>query len=77
MFIDNFDRKDYKPAPDEIARNEESSVEFHDIFARYQFEIGMNANIKAKVTHKDDSEHTVKVLRPQSISRRTYSLNMP
>ena len=30
-------------------------VEFHDIFARHRFDIGMNEEFKVKLTPKDDS----------------------
>ena len=34
---------------------EELLVEFHDIFARHRFDIGMNEDFKVKLTPKDDS----------------------
>ena len=37
--------------PEEIARIEE----FHDIFARHRFDIGMNEDFKVKLTPKDGS----------------------
>ena len=49
--------------PDEIARIEDLLVEFHDIFARHQFDIGMNEEFKVKLTPKDYSP--------------AYSLNLP
>ena len=41
--------------PAEIARIEDFVVEFHDIFARHRFDIGMNEDFKVKLTPKDDS----------------------
>ena len=41
---ENFDWKDSTLAPDEIARIEE----FHDIFARHRFDIGMNEEFTVK-----------------------------
>ena len=41
--------------PAEIARIKDSLVEFHDIFARHRFDIGMNEDFKVKLTPKDDS----------------------
>ena len=41
--------------PAEIARIEDLLVEFHDIFARHRFDIGMNEDFKVKLTPKDDS----------------------
>ena len=34
---------------------EDLLVEFHDIFAQYRFNIGMNEDFKVKLTPKDDS----------------------
>ena len=41
--------------PAQIARREDLFVEFHDIFARHRFDIGMNEDFKVKLTSKDDS----------------------
>ena len=41
--------------PAEIPRIEDLLVEFHDIFARHRFDIGMNEDFKVKLTPKDDS----------------------
>ena len=38
-----------------IARIEDLSVEFHDIFARHWFDIGMNREYTIKLTPKDNS----------------------
>ena len=40
---------------DEKAKIEELLVEFHDIFARHRFDIGMNEEFKVKLTPKYDS----------------------
>ena len=55
QFLTNFDWTDSMLQPDEIARNENLLVEFHDIFARHRFDIGMNEEFKIKLTPKDDS----------------------
>ena len=55
MFLENFDWKDFTLTTDEKAKIEELLVEFHDIFARYRFDIGMNEEFKVKLTPKDDS----------------------
>ena len=55
QFLSNFDWTDSMLQPAEIARIEDLLVEFHDIFARHRFDIGMNENCKIKLTPKDDS----------------------
>ena len=55
QFLSNFDWTDSMLQPAEIARIEDSLVEFHDIFARHRFDIGMNEDFKVKLTPKDDS----------------------
>ena len=55
QFLTNFDWTDSMLQPDEIARIENLLVEFHDIFARHRFDIGMNEEFKIKLTPKDDS----------------------
>ena len=54
-FLDNFDWKDSTLTPEEREKIEELQVEFHDIFARHRFDIGMNEEFKGKLTPKDDS----------------------
>ena len=54
-FPENVDWKDSTYATDELAMIEEQLVEFHDIFARHQFDIGMNEEFKMKLTPKDGS----------------------
>ena len=51
-FLENFDWEDSTLSADENI--EEMLVEFHDIFARHSFDIGMNEELKVK-TPKDDS----------------------
>ena len=41
--------------PHEITRIEVLLVEFHDLFARHRFDIGMNEEFTVKLTPKDDS----------------------
>ena len=55
QFLSNFDWTDSILQPAEIARIEDLLVEFHDIFARHRFHIGMNEDFKVKLTPKDDS----------------------
>ena len=55
QFLSNFDWTDSMLQPAEIARIEDLLVEFHDIFARNRFDIGMNEDFKVKLTPKDDS----------------------
>ena len=55
QFLTNFDWTDSTLQPNEIARIEDLLVEFHDIFARHRFDIGMNEEFTVKLTPKDDS----------------------
>ena len=54
-FLENFDWKNSTLTLEEKEKIEELLVEFHDIFARHRFEIGMNEEFKVKLTPKDDS----------------------
>ena len=56
QLLSNFDWTDSMLQPAEIARIEYLLVEFHDIFARHRFDIGMNEDFKVKLTPKDDSQ---------------------
>ena len=54
--IKEFYKRVYKEGNDEEQEKiEELLVEFHDIFARHRFDIGMNEEFKVKLTPKDDS----------------------
>ena len=55
QFLANFDWTESTLNPVEIAQIEELLVEFHDIFARHRFDIGMNEDFKVTLTPKDDS----------------------
>ena len=55
QFLSNFDWTNSMQQPAEIARIEDLLVEFHDIFARHRFDIGMNEDLKVKLTPKDNS----------------------
>ena len=55
QFLTSFDWTDSTLQPNEIAHIEDLLVEFHDIFARHRFDIGMNEEFKVKVIPKDDS----------------------
>ena len=55
QFLAHFDWTDSTFNPAEITQIEEWLVEFHDIFARHRFDIGMNEDFKVKLTPKDDS----------------------
>ena len=54
-FLETFDWKDSTLTPEEKEKIEDLLVEFHDIFARHRFDIGMNEEFKVKLTPKDDS----------------------
>ena len=54
-FLSNFDRKDSMLQHHEIKKIESLLVEYHDIFARHRFDIGMNEDFMIKLTPKDDS----------------------
>ena len=54
-FLSNFDWKDSMLNQEEIANIEQLLVEFHDIFARHRFDIGMNEEFTVKLTPKDDT----------------------
>ena len=53
--LENFDWKVSTLTPEEKEKIEELLVEFHDIFARHRFDIGMNEEFKVKLTPKNDS----------------------
>ena len=54
-FLENFDWKDSNLTPEDKEKIEDLLVEFHDTFARHRFDIGMNEEIKVKLTPKDNS----------------------
>ena len=54
-FLSNFDWKDFMLQQHEIKQIEAFLVEFHDIFARHRFDIGMNEEFTVKLTPKDES----------------------
>ena len=53
-FLSNFDWTDTTLSPDERKEIEEILIEFHDIFARHRFDIGINREFKVKLTPNDD-----------------------
>ena len=55
QFFSNFDWTDSMLQLAEIACIEDLLVEFHDIFARHRLDLGMNEDLKVKLTPKDDS----------------------
>ena len=55
QFLAHFDWTDSTLNPAEIVQIEELPVEFHDIFARHRFDIGMKEDIKVRLTPKDNS----------------------
>ena len=55
QFLGNFHWQDSMLNAQEIATIENLLVEFHDIFARHRFDIGMNEEFTVKLTPKDDS----------------------
>ena len=54
-FLENFDWKDSTLTPEEKEKIEDLLVEFHDIFARHRFDIGMNEEFKVELTPENDS----------------------
>ena len=54
-FLGNFDWKDSMLQQHEIKKIESLLVEYHDIFARQRFDIGINEEFTVKLTPKDDS----------------------
>ena len=54
-FLSKFDWKDSMLQQHEIRRIESLLVEYHDIFARHRFDIGMNEKLTVKLTPKDNS----------------------
>ena len=54
-FLSSFDWKNSMLQQHEIKQIEALFVEFHDIFARHRFDIGMNEEFTVKLTPKDDS----------------------
>ena len=54
-FLSTFDWKDSMLGQNEIKQIEALLVEFHDIFARHRFDIGMNEGFTVKLTPKVDS----------------------
>ena len=53
-FLSNFDWSDTTLGPDERQEIEVILIEFHDIFARHRFDIGINREFKVKLTPNDD-----------------------
>ena len=53
-FLSNFDWTDTTLSSEERQEIEEILVEFHDIFARHRFDIGINREFKVKLTPNDD-----------------------
>ena len=54
-FLGNFDWKDSMLQQHEIRQIETLLVEFHDIFARHRFDIGVKEKFTVKLTPKDES----------------------
>ena len=54
-FFSNFDWKVSMLQQHEIKKIDSLLVEYHDIFARHRFDIGMNEEFTVKLTPKDDS----------------------
>ena len=54
-FLSNFDWTDSTLNTEERKAFEELPFEFHDIFARHRFEIGINNDLKVKFTHFDET----------------------
>ena len=62
-FLSHFDRSDTTLSPEERKEIEQILVEFHNIFARHRFDIGIKCKFKVKFTPNDD--------------RPAYSQNLP
>ena len=54
QFLSNFDRTDSTLQPDAKQAVENLLVEFHDIFARHRFDIGINTEFKVQLTPLDN-----------------------
>ena len=54
-FLENFDWKDSTLASDRKGKIEELLVDFHNIFARHRFDIGMNEEFKVNLTRNYNS----------------------
>ena len=54
-FLKNFDWKTSTLSQKDKERIEELLVDFHDIFARHRFDIGINEDFMVKLTPKDES----------------------
>ena len=54
-FPENSDWKNSTLTPEDKEKIEDLLLEFHDIFARQRFDIGMNEEFKVKLTPKDNS----------------------
>ena len=54
QFLSNFDWTDSTLQPDAKQAVEDLLVEFHDIFARHRFDIGINTEIKVQLTPLDN-----------------------
>ena len=54
-FFSNFDWKDSMLQQHEVKQIETLFLEFHNIFARHRFDIGVNEEFTAKLTPKDES----------------------
>ena len=55
LFMNNIDWTDSMLQQHESSRIEGLLKEFHDVFARHRFDIGMNEEFELKLTPKDDS----------------------
>ena len=52
--LSNFDWSDTTLSQDERQEIEEIFVEFHDLFVRHRFDVGINREFKTKLTPNDD-----------------------
>ena len=71
QFLSNFDWTDSMLHLAETARIEDLLVKFYNIFARHQFDIGMNKDFKVKLTTKITPWPIVRVYQHQSTSSKT------
>ena len=75
QFLTNFDWTDSMLQPEEIAKIENLLVEFHDIFAPHEFDIGMNEEFKVKLTSKMIPRPIVKIYQHLLCSRKIFVSN--
>ena len=64
-FLSSFDWKDSMLQQHEIKKIESLFVEFHDIFARHRFDIGIKEEFTVKLTQRMTHQHRAKACQPR------------